>query len=173
MQKVFTRAAIVSIVALLSSCRPVAPRIPLAPHVHLVIADGDPNLAAYERAGSAWEMLGFTVSGEDVHADECPRFWYAMHLVSCQITVTLERVPRLVELAKTEAMTNRTARLVRIDAAIAGDRLRVALSHEIGHVLLDTPRHTQGGLMGGATWWLTEVDFALACETIGICVPRK
>src|SRR5574338_910840 len=139
----------------LLSCHPEPPRPPPAPHVRIVV-DG-PRLPAY--ASSAWSPLGFTVSCDDVALEECPRFWYAMHLVNCQITVAIVRDEALVARAGTEAMSDRTHRLIRIDAAVAGDRLKISVSHELGHILLDTPTHTSGGIMGGSTWWMKPVDY--------------
>lgn len=167
---VFIRAAILVVVALLVfGCRPERPRPPPAPHVRIVV-DG-PELGAY--ATPAWAPLGFTVSFEDVFLPECPRFWYAMGQTNCQITVLVIRDQRLLELAHTEGMADRTHRTIRIDASVAADRLKIAMAHELGHILLDTPAHTDGGIMGGATWWMKPVDFALACKTIAICATPK
>ncbi len=159
------RAAILVIVAL-SSCRPERPRPPPAPHVRIVV-DGE-HLGAY--LSPAWSPLGFTVSFDDLHIAECPRFWYALHEVNCQITVLVLRDQRLLELAHTEGMADRTGRTIRIDASVTGDRLKISMAHELGHILLDTPTHTAGGIMGGSTWWMKPVDYELACKTIAICV---
>lgn len=164
-----TGAAIVMVAALLVSCRPERPKPPPAPHVRIVV-DGE-RLDAYR--SSAWAPLGFTVSFDDMMIAECPRFWYAMRLVNCQITVYLLRDQRLLELAGTEALAERAERVIRIDAAVAGDRLKISVAHELGHILLDTKEHTAGGIMGGATWVMRPVDYELACRTIGICVTPK
>lgn len=164
-----SRAAILWVVALTVSCRPIRPTPPPAPHVRIVV-DGE-RLDVYRN--SAWAPLGFTVSFEDVYLPECPRFWYAMHETNCQITVYLLRDQRLLELAGTEALAERAERVIRIDAAVAGDRLKISVAHELGHILLDTKEHTAGGIMGGATWVMRPVDYELACRTIGICVTPK
>lgn len=151
---------------LVFGCRPDRPTVAPAPHVHLVV-DGAREDAF---ATHAWDPLGFTVSFEDLRLPECPRFWYAMHEVNCQITVLVLRDERLLELAHTEALSDRAQRSIRLDVKVSGDRLKIAMAHELGHILLDTPTHTSGGIMGGSTWWMKPVDYELACASIMICV---
>lgn len=158
--------------AIVIACRPEPPRPPPAPHVRLIVEPASSPHDLYETR--AWAPLGFTVSFDDLKLEECPRFWYAMHLTNCQITVFVQRDPRLLELAHTEGLADRTHRSISIDASVTGDRLKISVAHELGHILLDTPTHTAGGIMGGSTWWMKPVDYELACSSIGICVtPPK
>ena len=102
--------------------------------------------------------------------ERCARNWHNTGPIDCAITIDVGRDPLLVEKFGTQALSNRGERTVLIDARLTDrDRLRVAAAHEIGHIILDTPRHTQGGIMGGSAWVMRPVDFALACETIGVC----
>jgi hypothetical protein len=134
------------------------------PVVHLV---GDVNAASVE-AANAWRPLGFVATLDDPKLPECARHWYADKASPpCKITIRVIVDPRLLEIAHTGAQSDRTGRTVWIDASTAPYPARYALAHEVGHIVLDTPKHTLGGVMGGSTYWLTPVDYALACEAIG------
>jgi hypothetical protein len=56
-----------------------------------------------------------------------------------------------------------------LDSRIHGDELAHVIAHELGHVLLNTGKHTTHGVMvtGGWMWALSAKDRALACEAIG------
>lgn len=144
---------------------------PEAPAVRIIGAPID--------AVTAWEPLGFDVSLEDSGLVECTQHWYVPNEgteipdsgIDCQITIGVRRVDLLRERAGTNARSFRDQRLIEIDSRTYDDTfgLLYALSHESGHILLDTKLHTQGGIMGGSTYVLTDVDRKLACETINIC----
>jgi len=126
-----------------------------------------PPAPAYVDGADAWEALGFTLVEEPLV--ECNRGWYASdpRQVDCTITIGVVVDPGLIERLGSDAAANRAFRTVYID----DDNHAVvrALAHEAGHILLDTPRHTHGGVMGGASTELRDVDYALACEAIGVC----
>lgn len=119
-------------------------------------------------AANAWRPLGFAASLEDPKLPECGRRWYAdAAALPCKITIFVLVDPTLLAVAHVGAQSDRTSRTVWIDASTDPYRARYALAHEVGHIVLDTPKHTLGGVMGGSTYWLMPVDYALACESIG------
>lgn len=133
------------------------------------IVDGSDVLPEYLEAARAWETLGFDVDmGAYGDMRECPRRWYVSGDIDCQITLEVIREPMLRERRGTDALSDIAARGIAIDTRVA-DRveLTAAMAHESGHILLDTPEHTQGGIMGGASIVVTDVDLELACRTIG------
>lgn len=137
----------------------VASSEPDAPNVVLVADPVPPPLG--------WEALGFTF---DPAADlpECDLHWRADSEPPCQITIGVVRVPMLRERAGTNARTFRDQRRIEIDSRLDGVALDFAVAHEVGHVLLDTSEHTQGGIMGGSSLTVTAQDRALACRTVGL-----
>lgn len=137
---------------------------PALPHVVLVDAQ---ELDA--EGASAWAELGFRFDGEVT--PECARRWYdEPRELECTITIGFVRDPLLRERVGTNAMSNRDTRTVTLDAELVDTfELLIAGAHEVGHIVLDTPTHTAGGVMGGADWRLHDVDRELACETIGVC----
>lgn len=141
---------------LLVGCTTEAPD---APNVALV-ADPVP-------APTAWESLGYTF---DPAADlpECDLHWRANTEPPCQITIGVVRVPMLRERAGTNARTFRDQRRIEIDSRLEGYALELAVAHEVGHILLDTPEHTQTGIMSGSSLVLSADDRALACRTVGL-----
>lgn len=144
-----------------SSCtgRPAAPAVQL-------ITDRADDVAGVD----AWAPLGFDVALEDSGLEECDPTWYAAgYNRNCQLTIGVQRVDNLRERAGTNARSFRDQRLIEVDSRLDTFGLLYALSHESGHILLDTKLHTQGGIMGGATYVLTNVDRELACETVNIC----
>lgn len=143
------------LIAVLSSCT----GRPAAPAVHLITdAPGDLEGAR------AWEPLGFDVALEESGLPECGLGWYVYGETDCEITIGVVRTP-----VPTRARSYRDQRRVELDPSLNERATRFAMAHEVGHILLDTPKHTVGGIMGGSTYWLTAVDRALACETIHIC----
>lgn len=147
-----------------------AVEVPAAPQVY-VRAPYDPMLPVYTAGPDAWSPLGFEAVTDDPGTPECARDWYVHRTTDCKITMWIYRVPDLVETAGTQAQTDPTTRAVSIDSRLVDPlHLQIAVAHEAGHILLDTPRHTQGGIMGGADCVMHDVDYQLACETIGYCV---
>lgn len=142
---------------------------PEAPSVQLVMWPGQAHLAAYDDAARSWEPLGFTLASDS--DTECPRLWYSEpRITDCTITVGIKREPMLVEREGTAAYANRAERFIVIDSSLEGYDLAVAATHELGHVLLDTAEHTEGGVMGGSSTSLEPVDYELACRSVGICI---
>lgn len=155
------RAAPLVLVVFLVGCleqRPAAPAVQL-------ITDRAEDVAGVD----AWAPLGFDVALEDSGLPECGYDWYDAGELECQITIGVRHVELLRERAGTNARSFRDQRLIEVDARLDNFGLLYALSHESGHILLDTKTHTAGGIMGGATYVLTPVDRELACETIHIC----
>jgi len=146
---------------------------PSAPRVRLVVADGSPVLSEYEEAPQAWSVLGFDIALDDGTTErECPRRWYEMADVDCQITITIVR-GYVLERYGSNAVSDLGLRGVFIDFRLTEYAdLMSAMAHEVGHILLDTSRHTRGGIMGGQGWRMFAPwpDKQLACETIHICV---
>lgn len=137
---------------------------PTAPAVQL-ITDRAEDVAGVD----AWEPLGFDVALEDSGLPECDQQWYAHGELDCQITIGVRHVELLREHVGSNARSFRDQRLIEVDSRLDTFGLLYALSHEAGHILLDTSVHTNGGIMGGSTYVLTPVDRRLACETINIC----
>ncbi len=130
---------------------------------------GQPMIDAYGDGASAWIPLGFDVV-ERSNLPECERRWYETGDTDCVITIGIRRDPMLRDREGTNALSNRADRSVTIDASLSGYDLIVAVAHEVGHIVLDTPEHTRGGVMGGSSAQLEAVDYELACRTIRICV---
>lgn len=105
-----------------------------------------------------WEPLGFSFG--DPGLGECGRGWYEFDQTDCQITIGVVRAP-----SANRAQADRFHRIVTIDPSVID--LEIPIAHEVGHILLDTAEHTQGGIMGGATAEMGAVDFELACRSIG------
>lgn len=147
---------------------------PALPTIRVVRWPGQPLLAEYGDGARAWEPLGFTVEADELGAvaeDECPRRWYESGEYDCTITVGVFRDPQLLARHGTLASSDRAARSIAIDTSVVGSYdLVLAMAHETGHIVLDTPEHTQGGVMGGSSTVLEAVDYELACRAIGICV---
>ena len=131
----------------------------------VVYVVGDDVDAAIEGV-SAWEPIGFYATADDPGLPECGRHAYDGG-DPCQITVAVFRDPRLLELAHTNGMSDRTHRTIWVDAAVDAYATRYTLAHEFGHILLDTATHTHGGIMGASTYWMIDVDYELACIELG------
>lgn len=154
------------VLAVAYSCREPAPIAEL-PSVRLV---ADPVRDEHLTGARAWEPLGFVVSLEESGLRECQRRWYASDredAFDCQITIGIVIESGLIERTGSDAAASREMRAVYLDDDVRW--LGGAVAHEVGHILLDTPLHTRGGVMGGASGELRDVDYELACETIGVC----
>lgn len=139
------------------------------PEIHVLAIEGQDQLSAYRGGAGVWSQLGFSVGSSDL--PECARDWYETGETECAITILVTRDPLLRERTGTDALSNRTDRTVAIDSELTNEyNLIVAVAHEVGHIVLDTPKHTQGGVMGGASARLERVDYELACSTIHVCV---
>lgn len=157
----------------------VAPE-PVAPHVGLFVVKSDPGhtptdgVQEHLDGARAWSPLGFDVTFEygDYAREECGRNWHQndTERLSCQITIGVVLVPFLVERRGTDALADREARAIYLDTRLVGEALRIATAHEVGHVVLDTPEHTNTGIMSGQTWRMSADDRDLACRAIGICI---
>lgn len=153
---------------LLAACSSIPKTTGPQRNVRLVIV-GDSQRDIYVKAASIWSVLGFTIGYQDAGRVECQRKWFD-DKQTCQYTIGIIRDPTLRQRAGTNAESNRDQRAVRIDSAVVDQyQLMIAVAHEVGHILLDTERHTQGGVMGGSDWALGEVDRQLACETVKVC----
>lgn len=157
----------VALAVLVSAC--AVDSRPSAPEIVIVTWPGQPMIDEYRDGASAWTPLGFDVV-EQYDLPECERHWYEAGNVDCAITIGIRRDQMLREREGTNALSNRADRSVTIDTSLSGYDLIVAVAHEVGHIVLDTPEHTHGGVMGGASAQLEAVDYELACRTIHICV---
>jgi hypothetical protein len=146
-----------------------APNAPLV-YVRQLAPDVTPR-DAYLDAAAGWSPLGLEFTFDDPGMLQCEGVWKAGDDPNCEIVVWLQRVPGLVQTAHTKALTDPETRTIDIDASVDGWDLKVAFAHEMGHVVLHTKMHTQGGIMGGVDDRMWDVDRELACETIDVCVP--
>lgn len=153
--------------------------------VVVLVHDGEPR-PEYLDGARAWEPLGYRfhlASDEEVVlsggqlAPECGRQWYDRGCRDCQLTIGIVVDPLLLERLGSDAAADREARAVLLDDRLlesdteaASRYLQIAVAHEVGHIVLDTPLHTDGGIMGGASAEMREVDYQLACDTINTCV---
>ena len=137
------------------------------PTIRIVTWPGQPQVSEYLDGALVWSPLGFGATLDEQDQPECARGWYVTGETDCVLTIGVQRVPNLRETAGTSALSNRAERSVVIDSRLSGYDLILAMAHETGHIVLDTPSHTQGGVMGGASTRLEQVDYELACEAIG------
>ncbi len=156
---------------------PVRDDRPEGPTIHLVTFGDQALMSQYADAGAVWSPLGFdtvlTTADEDMGLVECNMFWYQQGQTDCQIRIMIERSPIVLERMGTAAFTKRAERHVFIDTSVTNSYdLVVATAHEIGHIILNTDLHTNGGVMGGSSSELLTVDFDLACRTINVCVEH-
>jgi hypothetical protein len=140
------------------------------PVVHLQ-AWHDQELAAADVDGArAWEAIGFSIVTAASDLPRCERRWYELGDVACELPITIERSPLVLPMVGTQAFADRGERRIYIDSSVTDYyELLVIAAHEVGHLVLDTAEHTRGGVMGGAAWSLEDVDYALACSSIGVC----
>lgn len=144
--------------ALLSGC---LESLPEAPYVRLVAEESDP---LYLEGARAWEPLGFKFGFEESGLDQCSLSWYLDDYSPCEITIGLLR-------ATEPTRSYRDQRVMIIDSRIMDTfGLLRAVAHETGHIILNTSKHTSNGIMAGTSFFMSEDDYALACETIGICL---
>lgn len=164
------KSLMLAIISILVGCGST-PDKPQAPYVHVIMLDKSPFLEEYVEGPSAWAPLGFEVSADDSGMEECGDSWYKFGMLDCQITIGIQTNPLLREKEGTDAKSDRYTRIITLDPEVMDHYpLLISVAHEAGHILLDTPKHTQGGIMGGATWWMKQVDKDLACESIRICI---
>lgn len=150
------------------ACSPV-PRTTTHRTLHLVIVGGA-SADVYLKGARAWEALDFVASFADSGHTECARHWYE-DSPTCQLTIGIVRDPTLRQREGTTALSDRDARTIRIDSSVTEFfALLIAVAHEVGHIVLDTPLHTQGGIMGGSAFTMTDVDRQLACTTVHVCL---
>lgn len=148
---------------------------PAAPVVWIRDPGGDPTLhAEYLNAAAGWAPLGFDFTFDDpglpACADTTHRAWRAGDPTDCEIVVWLFRVPNLVASDGTRALYDPAGHAINIDDSLTGWELDKATAHEMGHAVLATGTHTNGGIMGGADDRMWDVDRALACTAIGVCL---
>lgn len=120
----------------------------------------DPHADDYAIAASAWCDVGICqVGGWNDHDARA---------VADQV-IYVDRPRDLVSTDGLSAFATRGDDYVAVDASLDGFALCVAIAHEIGHVVLNTPTHVVGGVMGGADCALNQADRELACASIGAC----
>ena len=144
---------------------------PEAPAVHVITLDGSDVLPVYVQGAAAWSPLGLDASTESSGLPECGLSWYVFGELQCEITIGIRRDPLLRESRGTNALSSRPERTITIDSDLTDPyALEIAIAHEAGHILLDTAEHTRGGIMGGASLSMADVDRELACRAIQICI---
>lgn len=116
----------------------------------IAVDPGDSDIERYREGASTWAEIGIL---EDPASN---------------VVIWFQRDPHLITRTGHGAMVDRSTRVVTIDSSLVGFNLLVASAHEVGHVVLDTPRHTTCGVMGGYDVVLCDQDLALACEIIGL-----
>lgn len=153
------------------------------PYAPTVILHGDAANASTLKAAKVWEVFGFNVTltpyGKDVLPD-CDRHWYQMDQSTwgCAIRIEMVRDDNQFERFGTWGQAARDKNKIWLDTQMLwGHRsdLHAVAAHEVGHILLDVgdlalPSGTPAVMMGGNGGVLTEGDYQLACETIGICI---
>lgn len=138
------------------------------PYVAMTTWPGQDYVVDYDDSCEAWSPLGFRCDRVDV--PRCDQGWSYGDDPDCLFDVGVKRQPNLVETDGTLAYSNRSGRFMVVDSDM-GDayHLRIAVAHELGHIILDTSQHTQGGIMGGSSDVMLDVDYWLACDEIGVC----
>lgn len=146
-------------------------RIPPQPYVQVDVEE-IPYQREWLHGARAWQPLGFEIRHEPSPLPECDRRWYE-DTVDCQIIVRFVLEPHLIEHTGSDGAANRGLRRVYVDDSVLAQTSEYQLilaAHEVGHILLDTPRHTAGGIMGASSSSMQDVDYDLACEAIGVCL---
>lgn len=160
-------------IALLASCatRPHGPTAVLRFATPGMWSPSD--VEAVRRGASVWVRLGFRSFVEHVpHLPECPNDWHRRGITECAITVGVVRDPHLLEHEGVDGMASRERHEIIVDSRWDGWNLTALVAHELGHILLNTPRHLDPGDEGvmakaGAEWQPSQADERLACETVG------
>lgn len=162
-----------SLMAALVACHPTPTRQTL-PSVRIAAPAG--MRAEYMQGARAWATLGFDVGryAEDGTRLECYRHWYRVDGDrDCQLTIGIVIDDQLIQRTGSDAASSRDERRVSIHPSLLeaarSRELVIAIAHEVGHIVLDTPSHTAGGVMGARSEVLSRSDFELACKTIGVC----
>lgn len=122
----------------------------------------------YLAGAEGWSPLGFEV---EVYSElpDC-----VIYLPDCKISVEVEIAPRLIEQIGSDGMASLTYGRIYLDddAWTHGtEYLQHIVSHEVGHIILRTSRHSKNGLLSGDTSLeMSEDDFRIACEEMRICL---
>lgn len=127
-------------------------------YLHLDISTRAGDHEHYLTAARTWEALGFEVGDVDANLPTCEPHERAAR---CQLTVTLDLAPYL-------SQTDGLAIIIDSREPDPG-RVRIAIAHEAGHVLLDTGDHAPGGqlaVMAGTWSEVTDVDRVFACAHV-------
>lgn len=118
---------------------------------------------------SAWRDLGFETLVEAASdLPRCPDDWFRVGRVDCVLVIDVRREAGLMTRYRARGQADRVTDTVFVDELLAGEELAHVLAHEVGHVILNTPKHTTYGVMDSGGWLrrLTAKDRALACEAI-------
>lgn len=162
-----TRAISIAIALVLLGC-PHPPPVPVAKtHVRLVVIGAAPSDAMLASCRTWGDYLGLSCGFEDSGKVECNRSWRHDRQI-CQLTLGMTFEPGLAQKIGHDAESDRDHRSSRFDSKLltAGEfRLRVAVTHELGHQILDTAEHTKTGVMAGIDVMLSDDDKALAERT--------
>lgn len=150
------------VLLLVAGCVEQTPRA----HVWLDIEVDDGNQPFYLTAARAWEALGFTVDTQTDGSPPCA----ASRGAGCEVQIYLARPDDLIATRGVSALSLIDEHQVAIDASVVGGQLRIAVAHEVGHVLLFTREHAQGLAIMAGTWSeVTDGDRELACRVASIC----
>lgn len=156
----------IAIIAFGLGCpRPSSP--PPKTHVRLVVVGAAPSDSMLWSCRTWGDYLGLSCGFEDSGQVECNRSWRHDHQI-CQLTLGLVFEAGLAQKIGHDAESDRDHRTARFDAMLLTApvfRFRVAITHELGHLILDTAEHTKTGVMAGIDVMLSDDDKALASRT--------
>jgi hypothetical protein len=119
----------------------------------------------------AWQSVGF-VGGIELKTNlpRCPNDWYkrSPQVTECVIEIGVIRERGLMVNHQVMGQADRVTDTIHVDSLLFNFDLIHVIAHEVGHILMNTSKHTAKGVMlsGGWEWWLSVEDKALACETI-------
>jgi hypothetical protein len=150
------------------AARPTGPTAIIRLHSPGEWSHGD--LVSVEEGLAAWRSLGFVTSVEKTsQLPPCPNNWAAQGLTDCVLVIGLSSLPGMMVNHKARGWADRVTDTIAIDSIIGGSELVHVIAHEVGHILLNTSKHTTHGVMNSGGWMrnLSAKDRALACETIG------
>lgn len=142
-----------------------------SPNVQIV---GNGDHEALVDGANSWLSLGYRATLEPIGLPECADVREALAGEACQITIAVRWQLGLIETRGVNAMADRRGREVVIDMRYQSYYQVLPLAaHELGHVLLDSGHLPEGvrGIMGvsAGLWSPTDADYALACESLGVC----
>jgi len=129
-----------------------------------------------EAGALVWQDVGFKTQLEGTTSlPRCPNNWYQQspQVTQCMIEIGVIRERGLMLNYQDMGQADRDRDTIRVDSSLINFDLIHVIAHEVGHIILNTPKHTTKGVMlsGGWEWALSVEDKALACETVKRSCP--